>query len=364
MYEMTLELNNKCNLKCKYCYLGEKTGIEMNKETAIKAIDIGIKEGKRHKDKKVNFDFIGGEALLNFSLLKELIEYIEEQARKENIQVIYSMTSNATLFNEEILDYLAEHKFELKVSLDGTKKANDKNRLFYDGRSSYDDVVSKMPLIKKYEEVTGDIVQVANVVTKNNYKEYSENFKHLIDLGFKFIDTGFDYYSKWTKDDFKIIEEEIYKCYEIFIEKHKNNEPFMWKFLIDAFDTLKPAVFYGCGAGIVSSYVTKEGNLFPCPTYFNKEVSVGDTENGINKEKRKWLMSIKDIENSQCNKCDIKEYCSSKSCLMMNLEVNNDINKPVPILCWLGRLQYKLIREKYDEILLLVKGENSNEKCS
>ena len=128
MYTITLEVNQICNLRCTYCYLGRKTNQKMSEQIAYKGLEIAFLNVERHRDRRLWVDFVGGEALLSFPFLKQLVEYIEGQALKRNILVTYSITTNGTILNDEILAWLIRYKIHLKVSIDGAEETHNRNR--------------------------------------------------------------------------------------------------------------------------------------------------------------------------------------------------------------------------------------------
>ena len=101
MYTITLEVNQICNLRCTYCYLGRKTNQKMSEQIAYKGLEIAFLNAENHRDRRLWVDFVGGEALLSLSFLKHLVDYIEGQALKRNILVTYSITTNGTILNDE-----------------------------------------------------------------------------------------------------------------------------------------------------------------------------------------------------------------------------------------------------------------------
>ena len=111
MYTITLEVNQICNLRCDYCYLGEKTNQKMTEETAHKGLEIAFLNVEKHRDRRLWVDFVGGEAFLSFQLLQNLVEYIEREAKKRNVTVSYSVTTNGTIIDKSILDWLAKYRF-------------------------------------------------------------------------------------------------------------------------------------------------------------------------------------------------------------------------------------------------------------
>lgn len=362
MYSVTLEINQKCNLKCKYCYLGEKDNIEMNINDAIKSINIGINQLKKHRDKILMIDFVGGEATIDFKFIKDLVAYSINRGKESGVSIEFSITTNALLLNKNMIDFFIEKGFLLKISIDGNKAINDLNRITVHNKGSYENIIDKISLLRYYEEKTKKPVQVTNVITKNNYKEYYNSLVHITrDLGFKFIDTAIDLYAPWTYDEYKIIEKSIYKSFDYFIDSYNKNNPFVWTFINKAHSSLyKRKRVYSCGGGIVSLYVKNTGDFYPCPVSSNIKAMLGSTNNGIYDEKVNELKNITEIDNNICKECKIYEYCSGKSCIMLNLEVNGDKYKPVDMVCWLEKLSYKLIREK-KEIFMETFGGYCNE---
>lgn len=352
MYILTLEINQKCNLKCRYCYLGEKSDTVMKKEDAIKSINLGIEQAKKHKDKKLVIDFIGGEASLDFNFIKELVEYSQLKSKEVGIFVEFMTTTNAVYLNQGMVDFYIRNKFSLKVSLDGNKYVNDLNRINYNGEGSYDIIVDKLNLLRYYEENTNKFVQITNVITKNNYREYYNSLVHLTsELGFKFIDTVIDFCYEWNKEEYKIIEENIYKSFDYFIDCYKKGSGFIWSFINKSYKSLEPLKkIYSCGAGIISLYVRNNGDYHACPVSFSKWSKLGDINNGLDLEKIKLLKNIDTIENIECKLCDIYKYCDAKGCIMGNYEKNRDLNIPINMSCWMSKLKYKLIREKKEII--------------
>ena len=154
MYTITLEVNQICNLRCTYCYLGRKTNQKMSEQIAYKGLEIAFLNVERHRDRRLWVDFVGGEALLSFPFLKQLVEYIEGQALKRNILVTYSITTNGTILNDEILAWLIRYKIHLKVSIDGAEETHNRNRKWVDGGGSYANIIDNCMYFKEYENQT------------------------------------------------------------------------------------------------------------------------------------------------------------------------------------------------------------------
>ncbi len=344
MYSVTLELNQICNLRCTYCYLGEKNGEQMKYETAERAIDLAFKNTRIHRDKKLWIDFIGGEPLISFEMIRKLVTYIENKNKCYQYHLIYSTTTNATLISEEIMEYLSEKDFNLKISLDGAKDVNDRNRISLDGVSVHDSIMQRMHLLKLYEEKTHRYVQVTNVITKNNFREYYQSLRYLTDcLEFKIIDSSIDTTVNWSGEELSEFEKILQCSLEYYILRASLQKGFHWGFarMMVGCQSRKER-FYTCGGGIISIYVRTDGSIFACPGNLMPEVSIGNVDIGYYKDKFSQLKSVKEIHNDRCRMCDLYDFCKANSCIMQNMRLTGDRNIPVPFQCHMQQLMNRL----------------------
>lgn len=165
MYTLSLEIINKCNLNCTYCYLGEKKNTYMSLETAQKAIDIAVHEANKQYDRTLMVYFIGGEPLMAFNLMKDAVGYTKKKCQETNLICKFSTTINGTLVTDEVIDFFVENTFEVKVSLDGPEYVQNLNRRDYAGNGSFEEIMKNLPLLRKYEQETGNQISVASVAT-------------------------------------------------------------------------------------------------------------------------------------------------------------------------------------------------------
>lgn len=347
MYSLTLEINQKCNLSCIYCYLGEKDKSEMPLETATKSIDLAFNNTKIHRDKKIWIDFIGGEPLLDFGYIKALVDYIGKLNKEYNYNLIFSMTTNGTIMNDEILDWIIKNDFLLKVSIDGKKEINDLNRIAKNGESVFEQIQKNWHYFKEYENQSNKKVQVTNVITKNNYMHYFETFRFLInEMKICVIDTAIDLYTNWTLEEWEVIEQEIRKSFSYYIEILSKNPGLYWSFIRTVLECkTDKKKFYSCGAGLVSLYVRTTGEFYTCPTCLDGRACIGNICDEFNAEKVNLLKNFNGIDNNKCQKCDFYKSCKANGCAMFSIFSNNDINRPNRTLCWLEIFKHKL----YDE---------------
>ena len=220
MYTITLEVNQICNLRCNYCYLGEKTNQKMSEDIAYKGLEIAFLNVEKHKDKRLWVDFVGGEALISFEFLQKLVEYIEEEAAKRTITVSYSITTNGTIMNDKILEWFINNKVHLKLSIDGTMETHDRNRKSKIGIGSYRNIMKNINYFREYEERTKQYIQVAHVVTQNNYWEVFKSVKHLVEeLHFSIVDSSIDVSHRWTVEQLDKLGKEWEKILCYYIKK-------------------------------------------------------------------------------------------------------------------------------------------------
>lgn len=181
---LCLNIAHDCNLRCKYCFAdeGEYKGCRkiMTAEVGKKAIDFVIKKSGPRKN--IEVDLFGGEPLLAFDVIKEIVEYAKVVEKKNNKNIRFTMTTNATLLTDEIMDYLDKNMGNIVLSIDGRKKVNDDVRVRVDGSGTYDSI---MPKIKKMVEMRDKSKQyyARGTFTRNNLDFY-EDVKHLVDEGF------------------------------------------------------------------------------------------------------------------------------------------------------------------------------------
>lgn len=352
MYNITLEVNQRCNLRCKYCYLGEKNEKKMSYDTGCKALDIGFAETKKHRDHKLSVSFIGGEPLLDFQLIKQLVEYCDQKNKSLNYEIVYSITTNATITSMEIADFLCEKDFMIKISIDGSKTVNDINRVNVSGVGVYDQISKNISFFKDIQERSNYLVQVTNVITGNNYFHYFDSLKYLThDLGFKAIDTAIDISYDWSEEQIKIIEQNVQLSFDYYVEAFFKGEGFEWSLFQVLADMEKKTVkFFACGAGIINSYVRTDGSVLPCSGYLDKSVELGNTKDGIIKEKVDFYRQIESIENEKCKNCEIYDLCLEKTCVLQNLAICKDMNTPIPVMCARRKYLYKLYMDNKDII--------------
>jgi uncharacterized protein len=338
---LCLNIIHDCNLRCKYCFAdeGEYHGARkvMSAEVGKKAIDFVIeKSGPR---KNIEVDLFGGEPLMAFDTIKEIVEYAKIQEKLHKKLIRFTMTTNATLLNDEIMKYMDENMGNIVLSIDGRKSVNDKVRTRIDGSGSYDRI---LPNIQKMVSMRdkSKAYYVRGTFTREN-TDFYEDVKHMADLGFKEISIEpvvlpNEHELSLREEDLPVIFEQYDKLYADMLQRHRDGNEFkFYHFNIDLQGG--PCVYKrisGCGAGHEYVAITPDGDIYPCHQFVgNEDFLIGDIYNGINNEKMVQEFKTAHIYNKpKCNDCWAKFYCSG-GCQANNFNFNGDMHIPYEIGC-------------------------------
>jgi uncharacterized protein len=359
---LCLHISHDCNLRCRYCFA--KTGgfgrsrSHMSPEVAVKAMDyIAEHSGKR---RNLEIDFFGGEPLMNFSSVKAAVNRAHEIEKEKEKNFRFTLTTNAILLTDEIIDYLNEQNISLILSLDGPPEINDLMRVNIDGSGSYNEA---LPEIKKaVESRAGKNYYIRGTYTKKSLN-FSDIVLHLADQGFHNISlepvVSVDKDYSIEKSDIPLIYQEYDKLVKIYIKRIKQGKPFnFFHFNLEIFKG--PCLLRrlkGCGAGTEYLAVTPEGHLYPCHQLVNYEdFKLGDLQIGIKREDiRKTFHKMTVFEKEKCPDCWARFFCSG-GCYASAYSINKDIKIPDETGC---ALQKKRI-ECALGIQAILKRENIN----
>lgn len=359
---LCLNIIHDCNLKCKYCFAdeGEYHGCRkaMSAETGKAAIDFVIKNsGKR---KNIEIDLFGGEPLMAFDTIREIVDYGREQEKIFNKNIRFTMTTNATLLNDEIMDYLDKNMGNIILSIDGRKEVNDKVRIRFDGKGTYDSI---LPKIKKMVEVRdkSKTYYVRGTFTREN-TDFFEDVKHMVEEGFDEVSIEpvvlpEEHELSLRESDLPTIFEQYDRLYEYMLSKYKEDKAFkFYHFNIDLQGG--PCIYKrisGCGAGHEYVAITPDGEIYPCHQFVgNPDFLMGNIKDGI--ENYKIVQELKDahIYNKPiCKNCWARFYCSG-GCQANNFNFNKDVHVPYELGC---KMQKKRI-----ECAIALKAKMTNTK--
>jgi uncharacterized protein len=341
---LCLHIAHDCNLRCSYCFAGtgEYMGHRslMSLEVGKKAVDFLIENSGNRRNLEV--DFFGGEPLMNFDVVKGIVEYAREKEKESNKNFRFTITTNGILLDEEKRAYINENMHNVVLSLDGRKEINDEVRKRIDGKGSYDRI---LPLIKKMVDERGEKdYYVRGTFTRKNL-DFSADVLHLADLGFDQIsvepvvaakDSGLDI----RNEDLKAVCDEYERLAKEYVDRRKNGQWFnFFHFMIDLEGG--PCIakrLRGCGSGTEYLAVTPEGELYPCHQFVgHKEFNLGNVYDGLNGNPIREIFSDTNVYTKpQCDSCWAKFYCSG-GCAANAWQFNKDIKIPYEIGCELEK---------------------------
>ena len=341
---LCLNIAHDCNRRCKYCFAdeGEYHGRKamMTFEVGKAALDFLVKNsGNRHN---LEVDFFGGEPLMNWEVVKQIVEYgrsIEKEAGK-NFR--FTITTNGTLLTQEILDYCNKEMGNIVLSIDGRKEVNDKMRPNAAGHGMYDVIVPKYLKVAESRHQLRYFVR--GTFTHNNL-DFSEDVKHLADLGFKQISMEpvvakpEDWYAI-KEEDLPKLKEEYDKLAKIYLQYRKEGKGFnFFHFNIDL--SGGPCVakrLSGCGSGCEYVGVTPWGDIYPCHQFVgNEDFIMGNVFEGIKRTDIQQQFKESNVySRPECQKCFARYYCSG-GCSANAYNFNGEINTVYKEGCELQR---------------------------
>ena len=341
---LCLHIAHDCNLACKYCFAeeGEYHGRRalMSYEVGKKALDFLIANSGNRRNLEV--DFFGGEPLMNWQVVKDLVAYGREQEKIYDKHFRFTVTTNGVLLNDEIQEFVNKEMDNVVLSLDGRKEVNDRMRPFRNGKGSYDLIVPKFQ--KLAESRNQEKYYIRGTFTRDNL-DFAEDILHFADLGFKqmsiepVVGDETDPYAI-REEDLPAIMEEYDRLAKIMIEREKEGKGFnFFHFMIDLDGGPCLAKrLSGCGSGTEYLAVTPWGDFYPCHQFVGKEeFLMGNVDDGIVKlEIADEFRSCNVYTKEKCKNCFAKYYCSG-GCMANSYNFHGTIHDAYDIGCEMQR---------------------------
>ena len=341
---LCLHVAHTCNLNCAYCfasqgkYHGERA--LMSYEVGKRALDFLMENSGSRTNLEV--DFFGGEPLMNWQVVKDLVKYGRSLEKTHNKKFRFTLTTNGILLNDEIIEFLNQEMSNVVLSIDGRKEINDLMRPHRGGQGSYDSIV---PKFKKVAESRNQMnYYVRGTFTRNNL-DFAEDVMHLANLGFKQISVEPVVAS--PEEDYALREEDIPKlldeydrlAVELLKRRKEGRGVNFFHFMID----LKggPCVakrLSGCGSGTEYLAVTPWGDFYPCHQFVGKEeFLMGNVDEGITRtDIRDEFKTCNVYAKEKCRNCFAKFYCSG-GCAANSYNFHGNINDAYDLGCELQR---------------------------
>jgi len=315
---LCLHVAHTCNLNCSYCFAsqGKYHGDRavMSFEVGKQALDFLIENSKGRRNLEV--DFFGGEPLMNFDVVKQLVAYARSREKECGKNFRFTLTTNGVLVDDDVIDFANREMSNVVLSLDGRKEVHDRFRVDHAGNGSWERIVPKFQ--QMVEARGGKNYYMRGTFTHAN-PDFLEDIKTMLDLGFTELSMepvvcAPDDPSALTAGDLPIVLDQYEKLAELMLERHREGKPFtFYHYMID----LKggPCIYKrvsGCGSGTEYMAVTPWGDLYPCHQFVGEEAfKLGDVFHGVtNTEVQKEFASCNVYSRPECADCWAKLYCS------------------------------------------------------
>lgn len=358
---ITFQITEDCNLRCTYCYQGNKSKETLKLEDAKKFIDILIEDSYKDDSfvslkntKAVIIEFIGGEPLLQTNLIREIINYFEFKCIQEKhpwgVNRIYSMISNGVNYfakETQILLKETKGKMSFSISLDGNEDLHDACRVFEDGTGSYKIAEEGC---KHYLKNYNEKMTTKMTISTYNVEYISDALQNMFNLGYKYIHANCVYEKGWTVEHAKILYEKLKQVADYLLENDLENELGISMFDENRYKPLSEEENQNyCGSTGYMLCITPSGVITPCLRFakssLGKELgdfAIGDVENGIGKKSiyKENIDKLNEVtrksqSTEECWNCPVAMGCGW--CTSLNYQETGSVNKRVTYICEMHR---------------------------
>ncbi len=331
---LCLHIAHTCNLNCSYCFAGQGKykgdRALMSFEVGKQAIDFLIENSGDRRNLEV--DFFGGEPLMNFEVVKKIVEYCRSIEKEKGKNFRFTLTTNGVLLDDEVTDFCNREMNNVVLSLDGRREVHDRFRKDYKGKGSYDVIVPKfLDFVKK----RGDKSYYIRGTYTHKNTDFTKDIFHMADLGFTELSMepvvcAPDDECALTKEDLPT----LFRQYEILAEEmiKRDSEGRGFNFYHYMIDLENGPCIYkrisGCGSGTEYMAVTPWGEFFPCHQFVGDEkYSMGNVWDGVtNTALREKFRKCNAYSRPECRDCWAKLYCSG-GCAANAYHAAGDIEK-------------------------------------
>ena len=315
---LCLHIAHTCNLNCEYCfasqgkYQGERA--VMSFEVGKRAFDWLIENSGSRRNLEV--DFFGGEPLMNFEVVKQLVAYARSIEKQHNKNFRFTLTTNGLLIDDDVIEFANKEMSNVVLSLDGRKEVHDRYRVDYNGNGSFDKIVPKFQKLVKARDNKNYYMR--GTFTHQN-PDFLKDIEVMLDLGFTELSMEPVVCSagdpaELTPEDMTVVMEQYEKLAELMLKRDKEGKPFtFYHYMIDL--TGGPCIYKrisGCGSGTEYMAVTPWGDLYPCHQFVGDEAfKLGDIWQGVtNIETQNSFAECNVYARKEGRDCWARLYCS------------------------------------------------------
>ena len=315
---LCLHVAHTCNLNCSYCFAsqGKYHGDRalMSFEVGKRALDYLIEHSGSRRNLEV--DFFGGEPLMNWDVVKQLVEYARSVEKAAGKNFRFTLTTNGVLIDDEVIEFSNREMSNVVLSLDGRKEIHDRLRVDYAGNGSYDRIV---PKFKEFVEKRGGKNYYMRGTFTHANPDFTKDVFHMADMGFTELSMEPVVCAEGdpaglTKEDIEVVKGEYETLATEMLRRKQEGRPFtFYHYMIDL--TSGPCIYKrisGCGSGTEYMAVTPWGDLYPCHQFVGEEAyKLGNIWDGVtNTQLREEFRACNAYARPECRDCWAKLYCS------------------------------------------------------
>lgn len=321
--EMTVWVTSECNLRCKYCFVYKLNNSQPHGKMTKQTADQLIRFSAQNLDPNGTIWFFGAEPFCNFEMMKYIVEKSCAEGHKWN----FGATTNCTLLTEDKVLWMKEHNFGATCSVDGPKSSHDTNRIYANGKGSWNDAWRGFTLLKKHFKITP---QLRWTVTPSTVKGLSDSIKTFVEEH-KLTSLAVDmvYEVEWTPQDLANLRHEL----ELFAEYYKKwmqqGTPVFSMFVRDANAAITQTSrnwSSRCGLGQGGIAIDYDGSIYPCHRFIDShKIKIGDIHNGFAPSRQEWIKHWQSAAPycetpKKCLTCNYKNNCIG-GCIAVNFDV-------------------------------------------
>ncbi len=332
--ELTLFVDHQCNLRCTYCYNGDKFNRTMNLETMRAAVRLALEAPGRELD----VSFFGGEPLLHTSFIRQTIAHVENAVAAlpgARPSLRFILNTNATLVDAEAIELLRSRRFTVFASIDGPRDVHDRNRVDAGGKGSFDKVLTGVRRLRE-ARVPFQIMVVFGVDTAGSL---GDALREVLPLGAEKIQLNADYRDDWTEGSIAALRRGLKAAGDAWMELFRAGKalpvaPLHGKIL----SHLKAGLPCPsrCQLGGREFTVAPSGRIYPCPQMVGEdaehELVIGHVRSGIDARALAALESQKAAAESSCQGCELAARCQSQ-CGCRQVALTGRLGKITRVLC-------------------------------
>lgn len=355
---LVLSLTERCNLRCTYCYYKvshEARSLVMSNDIMEAAIRLAFERTLSLNQRFLNITFFGGEPLLCMDSIRRGVELakglVHEQFGEDvllgpptsnttspKFRLRFAVNTNATLLNEDIIEYLKREKFRIYLSLDGPESHHNICRRQVGGEGSFKLIEPHIPVLTKLDTV------VLSVVTRDNMRSLTDAVRWMQAQGFRNMTAAVDFDGKWTGEEFDVLAAEYEKLAEFWLELKRRNVPFYLGTIQDKLKFRLTGQRHRTSSCQVAEGIVAcaaNGNLFPCTRFITSKPDApyilgnvfDDPAQIWNGAVARDILDFFSRDKEDCKGCAIRFRCHAHECACTSFYSTGSIHGVSPEVC-------------------------------